>query len=84
MAHSVRGTKRWDLGSTSWTPPSWSKIPFLAAFYTTEKGETDLFQVTKMSKYVLKIIMYYSYRRMMMVMIILMIRWWLSKAGVDV
>ena len=41
-------------------------------------------QVIKMSKYVLKIIVYYSYRRMMMVMIILMIRWWLSKAGVDV
>ena len=36
LAHSVRGTKRWDLGSTSWT-----KIPFLdALFFSTEKRET--------------------------------------------
>ena len=67
-------------------PPSagWSEIPILAGFFATEQREIDLFQVIKMSKYVLKIIVYYSYRRMMMVMIVLMIRWWLSKAGVDV
>ena len=41
LAHSVRGTKRWDLGSTSSTHPlAGPKFHFWPHFFTTEKRET--------------------------------------------
>ena len=57
LAHSVRGTNSWDLRSTSWTLPlAGPKFYFWPHFFTTNRREIDLFQVKKMSKYVLKII----------------------------
>ena len=53
LAHSVRGTKSRDLGSTSWTSPLAGQNFILGRIFLRLRRER-LFQEIRMSKYVLK------------------------------